>query len=190
VRQEPPGATTAGGAAAAADAREKVAQGTATAPAPAASGALNEVITVPDNAPPQLRSDAVAPSVMTMRAPAPPRVDGWTVVTATGASRRWRFLGDQVQDSTNGGTSWNPVALAAPGRILAGSTPGPSVCWLVGRSGLVWLTTDGEHWARLGGPESSDLMAVTAISATSATVVTTAGRSFTTVDSGRTWTPR
>jgi photosystem II stability/assembly factor-like uncharacterized protein len=58
---------------------------------------------------------------------------------------------------------------------------------MVGRSGAILLTTDGQTWRRIAGPVDTDLTAVTAADASTASVTTAAGRTYRTRDSGRTW---
>ncbi len=70
----------------------------------------------------------------------------------------------------------------------AGSAPSASVCWVVGREGVVVRTTDGSRWTRLPFPNTADLVGVTASSADAATVVAADGRTFSTADGGATWT--
>ncbi len=74
--------------------------------------------------------------------------------------------------------------------LSAGAAPSSNVCWLVGRSGAIILTTDGRAWRRLKFSEPADLAAVTASDARRATVTTADGRVFGTTDGGRTWARR
>jgi len=75
-------------------------------------------------------------------------------------------------------------------RLTGGSAPLPEVCWIVGDGGTVVVTADGVSWNRLAFPEPAPLASVTASSADAATVTTSDGRVFTTIDRGKTWTPR
>ena len=72
--------------------------------------------------------------------------------------------------------------------LTAGASPAPSICWLVGRQGIVLLSTDGRTWRRVAFPETADLSSVRATDDKSATVNTSDGRAFRTTDGGRTWT--
>jgi hypothetical protein len=61
---------------------------------------------------------------------------------------RWRVRGNRVERSADNGTTWLPLATMTKtdettSEVLAGSSPAPTVCWFVGRRGLVWLSTDG-----------------------------------------------
>lgn len=111
---------------------------------------------------------------------------------------RWRILPNaRVQRSTDGGLTWAVVdplgsasreAAAAPAILMAGSSPARDVCWIVGRAGLVLLTTDGGAiWQRRPFAEPVDLSSVTASSSTIAVVGTADGRRFATADGGATW---
>ena len=74
--------------------------------------------------------------------------------------------------------------------LTAGSSPSPSVCWLVGRAGTVLRSTDGgRQWQRVAFPEAEDLVAVRASSALAATVDLAGGRRLGTTDGGQTWAP-
>jgi len=79
------------------------------------------------------------------------------------------------------------VGAMADAQVTARSTPSPSVIWLVGRAGLVQLTTDGLTFLRVPFPEAVDLTAVTATDERYAIVTTADGRRFQTADGGRTW---
>jgi hypothetical protein len=113
------------------------------------------------------------------------------VVSSPIPAVRWRVMdGRTVQLSMDGGTIWaTQYTVDAPTRILAGAAPSSSVCWLVGQGGLVLLTKDGRTWQRVKFPETVDLASVSATDATTV-VVTTDGRTFTTPDSGATWTQK
>ena len=84
-----------------------------------------------------------------------------------------------------------PGAPKRPARrdtLTAGSSPSPSVCWLVGRSGTVLLSTDGRILAPARVSRGRWICAaVTATDTETATVTTADGRAFVTADGGRTW---
>jgi hypothetical protein len=100
---------------------------------------------------------------------------------------RWRVRGATVQRSTDGGSTWVTVPTGVASELTAGSSPSPSICWLVGRAGAVLLSIDGRTWRRLAFPEQTDLSAVQARDARIATVTTADGREFRTSDGGLTW---
>ena len=103
---------------------------------------------------------------------------------------RWRIVGARVERSIDAGSSWTPVPTGVTSEVTAGAAPSASVCWLVGRGGLVLLTTNGTAWKRLTFPEPTDLSVIRATDARNATVTTADGREFSTTDGGRTWTRR
>jgi hypothetical protein len=104
---------------------------------------------------------------------------------------RWRIVQpNRVERSANGGTSWDAASInpADPPVILTGgASPSASVCWLIGRGGVVLLTTDGLRFDRVSVPDAVDLSAIRAIDARQATVTATDGRTFSTTDAGQTW---
>ena len=103
--------------------------------------------------------------------------------------RRWRLLPGRVERSTDGGVTWTAQysdPLIAP---LAGAAPSPDVAWVVGRAGLVLLSTDGRNWRRVAFPETVDLTAIRSTNASTATVVSADGKSFSTKNGGSTWDP-
>jgi Photosynthesis system II assembly factor YCF48 len=105
---------------------------------------------------------------------------------------RWRILGAAVQHSSNGGSTWEAAPVGIAAEMTAGAAPAATVCWLVGRNGVVLLTTDGRTWRRVPFPEMTDLSAVRAVDAGGrvASVSTTDGRTFVTTDAGATWSAR
>ena len=108
-------------------------------------------------------------------------------IVAPGGVTRWRITGgNQLERATSSG-SWEPVTLPSPAVLTAGSAASPSVCWIVGRAGAVFVTTDGVRFARVSFPEAVDLAGVNAIDGRSATVRAADGRSWRTTDQGRTW---
>jgi hypothetical protein len=102
---------------------------------------------------------------------------------------RWRLAGRTVERSADAGTTWSTQATGTSIDLLAGASPSVNVCWIVGRSGLVLLTTDGTTWRRLGFPDTSaDLVGVVARDGLDATVTAANGRRYRTTDAGRNWT--
>jgi hypothetical protein len=105
-------------------------------------------------------------------------------------SVRWRIAGSVVQRSTNGGARWDAVPTGVATPLTSGAAPSPSVCWLVGRAGVVLLSTDALNWRRVAFPEVTDLSAIQATDARTASVSTADGRTFSTTDGGATWVRR
>lgn len=112
-------------------------------------------------------------------------------IVSPDASARWRILGGRrVERSLSGGAQWEPVALPAPVLLTAGHSPAPSIAWLVGRAGAIYVTTDGSRFERIAFLETADVVSVVAVDDRQGTVTTADGRQFTTTDRGATWTPR
>jgi hypothetical protein len=110
-------------------------------------------------------------------------------ISSSVASTRWRIVGGRrLERTTTGGLRWDGVALPDALDLMAGASPSPQVCWVVGRGGRVYLTIDGERFTRVVFPEATDLVGVRAGSARVATVTAADGRTFTTADGGTTWT--
>jgi len=112
-----------------------------------------------------------------------------TTPAATPASPvRWRVAASgEVSKTIDAGGTWTPVSIDPSAPITSGAAPSASVCWLVGRGGLVLLSTDGTRFTRITFPEAVDLQSVAAVDARQATVITATGRAFTTADGGATW---
>jgi hypothetical protein len=112
----------------------------------------------------------------------------WLEVSAPGGTSRWRFgPGTAVSRSVDAGRTWEPGA--TPAGVTAASSPAPSICWAVGRAGVVIATSDGATWRRVPFIDTSDVVAVTAENASAATVTTAAGTRYTTRDGGKSWAP-
>jgi hypothetical protein len=173
------------------------------APAPqlADSRAAEPAIAAPAAAPPAAASstpsaafDARAASASRVAAPrsfARSEPVAVNVISPTNNFTRWRIptsIG-VVERSTNGGATWERQSTGASVIPVAGASPSPLVCWLVGPKGLVLRTIDGRTWERVAFPEAIDLTAIAASDEQHATVKTAEGRAFTTADGGKTWTP-
>jgi hypothetical protein len=102
---------------------------------------------------------------------------------------RWRIAGTLLQRSTNGGGAWEATSSGVGTELTEGAAPSPTVCWIVGRAGVVLLSTDGRAFRRLPFPEITDLSAVRARDARAASVTAADGRVFSTIDAGASWTP-
>ena len=89
--------------------------------------------------------------------------------------------------SSDGGATWETIATGVTEQLTGGSSPIADVCWLVGRNGVVLLTTDGRRWQRLAFPETLDLASVLASDSRSALVTAAGGMLFRTNDAGATW---
>jgi hypothetical protein len=123
------------------------------------------------------------------KAESPSQAAGIEIVSPD-ASVRWRIAGSVVQRSTNGGSSWEALSIGIEAELTAGAAPSASVCWLVGRGGVVLVSTDSRSWRRVAFPEATDLSAIRATDARVASVSTADGRTFGTTDGGVTWVRR
>ena len=113
-----------------------------------------------------------------------PRIE----IVSPDASIRWRIGPAGVAEySEDAGAAWQSTPTGVGTDLVAGAAPSGTVCWVVGRAGIVLLTTDGRQWQRLMFPVAVDLAAIQATDARAATVTATDGRRFTTVDGGMTW---
>jgi hypothetical protein len=111
-----------------------------------------------------------------------------TIVVSSNPATRFRLLrGGGVQRSADAGATWRTEVTGATETLTAGASPSPSVCWLVGPSGTVLLSTDGRSWRRVRFPETVDLHSVIASDHENATVTTVDARVFVTADGGQTW---
>jgi hypothetical protein len=112
---------------------------------------------------------------------------GITIVSSNPVSR-WRIVpGGAVQHTADGGSTWQTQQTGATVTLAAGSSPSPSVCWLVGPEGTVLLSTDGRTWRRIAFVEQADLVGVAATDEKTATVSFADGRTLTTTDAGVSW---
>jgi hypothetical protein len=169
----------------------------AASPAPsAAQAAASSALSAPAAAPAAPPTAAAAPAARAFNATADSfaKVAGANAVTggvvdivSPNPLIRWRLSGRSVQQSADGGATWQPQTVAASGDLLAGSSPALTVCWIVGRSGTVLLTIDGRQWKVVMFPEMVDLTAVRATDARTAFVTTAGGRMYRTSDGGMSW---
>ena len=103
---------------------------------------------------------------------------------------RWRIVGGvHVERSMDAGATWTALRIepALTTSLRAGVATSQSNCWLVGREGVVLVTTDGLTFRRVSLPESVQLVSVIATDALRATVTAVDGRMFSTTDGGLTW---
>lgn len=113
------------------------------------------------------------------------------VIASPDPAVRWRIQTAGAVDYTaDGGRTWEHVSTGVTMEIVAGSSPSPDVCWLVGSGGLVLVTSNGRTFARVSAPVDADLTAVQASDARTAVVTAADGRAFATDDGGLTWRPR
>lgn len=103
---------------------------------------------------------------------------------------RWRLRRATVEKSIDGGRSWTAVPTGIDAEWTAGAAPTTTAFWIVGRGGMVARSTNGSAFERVPFPELTDLSAVQASGAQTATVATKDGHTFTTTDGGRSWARR
>jgi hypothetical protein len=126
----------------------------------------------------------------TVTVEAPLDRDARTIVRSPDPQILWRILsGRYVERSSDAGATWRAQWTSVNAHVVAGSAPSVETCWLVGRGGIVLLTTDGNRWRALEPPANADFVAVDASDAASATVTSADGRRFGTSDGGKHWTP-
>ncbi len=155
----------------------------ATTPAPAAPAVLSAT------APAAAREKAVG-QVREVDRLADGAVVASVEIVSPDPAVRWRIVGSVLSRSVSGGSRWEIVPTGVTTNLSAGSAPSASVCWVVGRQGVVLLSTDGVRWRRVMFPELADLSAVRATDARTATVSTVDGRTFGTTDGGTSWALR
>ena len=100
----------------------------------------------------------------------------------------WRIVGDRIERSEDGGTTWRVTRQNPGDGLTAGSAPSNEVCWFVGRAGRVLRTTNGgATFTDVSLTEPLDLASVAAVDAANAMIYSVEGRRFRTADGGRTW---
>jgi hypothetical protein len=105
-------------------------------------------------------------------------------------SIKWRITAAGfVERSEDGGATWKGQEPDPEAHLVAGSAPTDKVCWLVGSEGIVFVTKDATNWKKIPPPVSADLTAVSAKSASAATITTADGRRFSTHNEGKKWKP-
>ena len=112
------------------------------------------------------------------------------VIPTPEASVQFRLAGGGfVERTTDGGATWDGQMVSPNAKLNAGAAPGAKICWLVGREGRIFLTTDGTNWKKIRAPAELDFIAVTAHDESSATVTAVDKRKFATVNRGKSWRP-
>jgi hypothetical protein len=111
------------------------------------------------------------------------------VVLASGPGLAVRRVGDRLERSVDGGTTWAVDLERAPESLSVGMCPNSVACWIGGTSGIVLVRSASGAWSRrdLGDP-SAVIRKIDAADATNAVVTLADGRQFRTTDAGVTWT--
>src|SRR5712692_7167911 len=122
-------------------------------------------------------------------AKAMPKPRGGTQFFAPGRKVVWSVgPGGLLLRSPDSGVSWMREESGVKADLLSGSAPSDTVCWVVGRTGTVLLTTDGYHWAKLASPGTQDWIGVQAMDALHAVIWDfNRAHKFSTADGGQTW---
>jgi hypothetical protein len=110
-------------------------------------------------------------------------------------STLWRAgTNGSIEKSADAGQTWVPQASPSLNDWLAGTAISDKVCWLVGRSGAIARTTNGERWERVSPPQATrpdgslpDWVGISAQDARNAVITSADGRKFATTDGGQTW---
>src|SRR4029434_10769980 len=116
--------------------------GAAEAPAASAAGAAAVPAAIAPAAPPQAaaleraeadaKKEAAANSDLASLSPRRQAFAPYQIGSPDG-SLRWRIVNrQQVERSTDGGTSWAQATINSPDRLIAGASPSATVCWFVG----------------------------------------------------------
>jgi hypothetical protein len=86
------------------------------------------------------------------------------------------------------GAGWHPQRSGVSVDLVAGFAPSDTVCWVVGKSGIVIRTIDGgENWEVIVAPTTQNLTSVIATGSDNASIVAADGARYTTHDGGETW---
>jgi hypothetical protein len=113
-----------------------------------------------------------------------------TVIDTPIPATKWRITtAGFVERSEDGGATWKGQEPDPDAHLVAGSAPTDKVCWLVGSEGVVLVTKDATNWKKIPPPVTTDLTAVSAKSASAATITTADGRRFSTHNEGKKWKP-
>jgi Putative zinc-finger len=123
-------------------------------------------------------------------AAAPDKLSAGIRISTPDSRVLWRIRSaGLVEKSADGGATWQAQLSNPDAHFVAGSAPAAQICWVVGNSGMIFVTKDGAAWMTIPPPMAADFVAVAAKDALSATVTTADGRNFSTVDAGKHWNP-
>jgi len=92
-----------------------------------------------------------------------------------------------VERTTDGGATWQGQLVSQNADFTAGSAPSAKICWLVGRAGAIFRTSDGTNWKKIPPPASVDLAEVNATDASTAMVTVAGGQKYSTENAGKIW---
>jgi hypothetical protein len=120
------------------------------------------------------------------------------VFSSPGRTALWRLGSDgRIERSADQGQTWQLQSSGVTSGLLAGAAPSEKIAWVVGLSGIILRTEDGQRWQRVAPPLAAqsaappgpplDWIGVEARDALRATIVSRDLRRFVTTDGGRTW---
>ena len=110
------------------------------------------------------------------------------VIPSPDLSALWRVgPAGTIARSHDAGRTWQAQVSNVAADLLAGSAPSETVCWVVGRAGIILRTTDGEQWEKIPSPAPVDWIGVKARDALNATVVAASQQRYVTKDGGKRW---
>ncbi len=111
-----------------------------------------------------------------------------TVIKTSNPGVQYQIEGGAfVSRTENGGATWFGGDVSWNADLVAGAAPGPDVCWVGGRGGDIYLTTDGSQWRKIPPPAELDFVGVSATNARTAVVIAADGRRFRTKNGGHSW---
>ncbi len=182
-----------------ADVSERVRVGSAEATSKQPALADQKPSAVPEQTAATGRRDERAAELRRAEPSAPPplamaqqeRENTTVEIISPDTTMRWRIVGGaRVDRSIDAGISWQTALTSTQGLLAAGHASSPSVAWIVGRGGSVFVTTNGTRFDPVPFPEKVDLVSVVAVDDRQATVTTADGRRFSTSNRGKTWERR
>lgn len=116
---------------------------------------------------------------------------GGVVIITPVLQYSWRvWPGGKIEYSFDSSRTWETQKTGVTTDLTGGSAPSDKVCWVVGKSGTILLTTDrGKHWKKVASPIKGDIGGIFAQDGKRASVWTPShNQSFETGDAGATWT--
>jgi photosystem II stability/assembly factor-like uncharacterized protein len=117
--------------------------------------------------------------------------EGGVVIPTPLDQYAWRVSpGGKIEYSFDNSRTWETQKSGVTVDLIAGFAPSEKVCWVIGRTGIILLTTDrGKHWKKVSSPVKEGLAGVFAQDGKRASIWTASHKqSFETNDGGATWT--
>lgn len=104
----------------------------------------------------------------------------------------WRvWPGGKIEYSFDSSRTWELQKSGVTTDLTGGSAPSAKICWVIGKTGTILLTTDrGKHWKKITSPIKEDIGGIYARDGKRASIWTASHKqSFETNDGGVTWAP-